>query len=120
MGEYVDLVIENVGQLCIIAGGIDGPQRGPELGELGLVPNAAIAIHQGQIVAAGTRAEVLDVYHGEQTLDAQDRLVTPGFVDSHTHLVWAGDRADEFERRLSGVSYQEIMAEGGGINKTVR
>ncbi len=59
-------------------------------------------------------------YEVANTLDAGGRLVTPGLVDPHTHLVWAGDRAAEFEQRLEGASYQQIMAEGGGINRTVR
>ena len=58
-------------------------------------------------------------YDGATTLDAQGKLVTPGLVDPHTHLIWAGDRADEFERRIAGATYQEIMAEGGGIVRTV-
>src|SRR5690606_20483208 len=52
-------------------------------------------------------------------LDAGGGVVTPGFVDPHTHLVWAGDRAGEFEARLAGATYMEIMAAGGGINRTV-
>ena len=59
-------------------------------------------------------------YTGATELDAEGRLVTPGLVDPHTHLIWAGDRAGEFEQRLRGATYQEITAGGGGINRTVR
>ena len=55
-----------------------------------------------------------------EVLDAGGRLVTPGFVDAHTHLVFAGNRADEFEKRCAGITYQEIAAQGGGIRSTVR
>jgi len=72
------------------------------------------------VVAAGPDAALRDSYHGVTTLNAQGRLVTPGLVDPHTHLIWAGDRAGEFERRMAGATYQQIMAEGGGIVRTMR
>jgi imidazolonepropionase len=120
MPSYADLIIDNIKQLCVIPAHNGGPQRGHALGDLGLVEGAAVAIQGGSIVAAGPREGVLDSFRADDILDAEGRIVTPGIVDPHTHLIWAGDRADEFERRLGGATYQEIMAEGGGINRTVR
>lgn len=97
-----------------------GPQRGQNLGDLGLIRMAALAIRDGRIVAAGPRAEIIPAYEARLTVSAGGRVVTPGLVDSHTHLVWAGDRAEEFEQRINGATYTQIMAAGGGINRTVR
>jgi imidazolonepropionase len=120
MTEHVNLIVDNVSQLCSIPAHNGGPQRGLALGDLGIIENAAIAVHEGRIVAAGLRDSVLDSYKATYLLNAEGRIVTPGFVDPHTHLIWAGDRAEEFEKRLAGATYQEIMAAGGGINRTVR
>ena len=120
MPQPVDLVLYNAGQLCTMPAHDGGPQRGFVLGDLGLVVDGAAAIHDGRVVAVGGSAEVRAAYTGANEIDAQGRLVTPGLVDPHTHLIWAGHRADEFEQRLRGASYQEIMAAGGGINRTVR
>ena len=120
MSETVDLLIDHIGQLCTIPAHDQGPQRGRALGDLGIISRAALAVHAGQIVAAGARKDILDRYTGRSVLDAEGRLVTPGLIDPHTHLIWAGDRADEFEMRLQGATYQQIAAAGGGINRTVR
>jgi imidazolonepropionase len=72
------------------------------------------------VAAVGSSAELRAAYPGEPALDAAGRVVMPGLVDPHTHLVWAGDRAAEFELRLQGKTYMEIMAAGGGIVSTVR
>lgn len=119
MSKKTDLLIHNIGQLCTIPAHNDGPQRGTRLGDLGLLENAAVAIHDGVIVVIGPDSDIHDAYSGTTTIDAGGKLVTPGLVDPHTHLIWAGDRADEFEKRLAGATYQEIMAAGGGINRTV-
>lgn len=120
MDDTIDLLVTNIGQLCTMPTHDGGPQRGAALGDLGLLAEAAIAIHQGRIVAVGPSARLERAYTARQVLDADGLLVTPGLVDPHTHVVWAGDRADEFERRIAGATYQQIMAEGGGINRTVR
>ncbi len=116
----VDLLVHHIGQLCTIPAHAGGPQRGPRLGDLGVLENAAIAIHEGRIVATGPERELLSTYTAATLLDAGGMLVTPGLVDPHTHLIWAGDRAAEFEQRLAGATYQEIMAAGGGISRTVQ
>ncbi len=112
-----DLLIHSAAQLLTLAG---GPQRGPRLGQLGLVRDGAVAITDGRVVAAGPTVKMRLAYKPRQTLHAGGRVVMPGFVDPHTHVVWAGDRANEFEMRLAGKSYMEIMAAGGGIMSTVR
>lgn len=120
MSKYIDLIVYNIGQLCVVPGHDSGPQRGHKLGDLGLLDNAAVAIHEGRIVATGSMADIQGTYDAADILDAQGRLVTPGLVDPHTHVIWAGDRADEFEQRIAGATYQKIMAAGGGINRTMR
>ena len=109
-------IIHNASQLLTLAG---GPQRGQRLGELNLIKDGAVVIAEGKILATGRSAAMLARYPEAATFDAQEHVVMPGFVDPHTHLVWAGDRANEFEMRLQGKSYLEIMAAGGGIVSTV-
>jgi len=113
----VDLLIHSAAQLLTLAG---GPQRGQELGRLGIVEHGAVAVHGTRIVAVGPTAEVCRRLRARREIDATGRVVLPGFVDPHTHVVWMGDRAAEFELRLQGASYMEIMAAGGGIASTVR
>ena len=88
--------------------------------QLGLIPQGAVAIRKGRVVAVGPGEELCEQVRAAETLDAAGRLVMPGFVDPHTHVVWAGERADEFEMRVAGAGYMEIMAAGGGIMNTVR
>jgi imidazolonepropionase len=115
----IDLLIHSASQLCVIPDH-GRPQRGRDLGELALVENGAIAAADGRIVAVGPSDELRAAYQAKETIDAGGRCVTPGFVDPHTHIPWVGDRANEFEQRLAGASYMEIMAAGGGIMSTVR
>jgi imidazolonepropionase len=110
-----DFLLTGIGQLVTCD---------PALGEgpLGVVERAAVAAAGGRVVFAGPQAAVgdLDVAAGGVRVDAGGQAVLPGFVDAHTHLVFAGDRADEFAARLRGVGYEEALAAGGGINRTVR
>jgi imidazolonepropionase len=111
------MLIHSAPQLLTLAG---GPQRGSALGTLGLVPDGAVLIRNGIIEAFGPSPDLLRRYPDEPRLDAGGHAVLPGFVDPHTHLVWAGDRAAEFEMRLEGKTYLEILAAGGGILSTVK
>jgi imidazolonepropionase len=77
-------------------------------------------VEDGRIAAVGTRSEIEPNANNAEIIDAAGRLVAPGFVDAHTHLVFAGNRADEFEKRCAGITYQQIAAQGGGICSTVR
>ena len=113
------LAIVNIGQLVTLAGPAR-PRIGAEMRELGLIPDAALLVEDGLIRKSGSYAEICESIDAETMLiDAEGRLLTPGFVDAHTHLVFAGNRAAEFERRIGGATYQEIAAAGGGIQSTV-
>ena len=114
-----DLLIYDAAQVLTLAAP-DGPKRGAAMRDLGIIPNGAVAIREGRILDVGPSAELRSQVRAAQTLYAGGSLIMPGFVDPHTHLVWAGDRADEFEMRVAGASYQAIMAAGGGIMSTVR
>jgi imidazolonepropionase len=110
------MLIHSASQLLTLAG---GPQRGHQLGQLGLIQDGALLIQDEKIIAVGPSEELRAAYPDEVQIDAGDSVVMPGFVDPHTHLIWAGDRAAEFETRLEGKTYLEILAEGGGILSTV-
>jgi imidazolonepropionase len=101
-----------------------GPQRariGAEMRELAIIRNGAMLVRDGAIAAIGPRdAMERDVSPSIGVVDAGGRIVLPGFVDAHTHPVFAGNRADEFEQRVEGATYAEIAARGGGIRATVR
>jgi imidazolonepropionase len=84
----------------------------------GLIPNAAIATKAGKIAWLGAMQD-LPPHAAKQTHDLEGRCLTPGFIDCHTHLVYGGNRAHEFEQRLQGMSYEEIARQGGGIHSTV-
>ncbi|MFC6954327.1 imidazolonepropionase [Halorubellus litoreus] len=107
----------------VVVGKRDGawPGEGSEL--LETYEDAAVAVVDGEIAAVGPTDEVLREYpaeNAEEAYDATGQAVVPGFVDPHTHAVFAGDRSDEFEAKLKGKTYQEILADGGGILRTVR
>ena len=117
-----DLLIFNAADLLTCASP-DGPKRGAALADPGLLHDGAVACLAGQIVAVGTTADVLariDEPDAAVIIDASGKVVMPGFVDPHTHALWAGDRAGEFEQRIAGATYLEIMQAGGGIMNTVR
>jgi imidazolonepropionase len=111
------MIIHSASQLLTMQG---GPQRGNRLGELGIIEDGAVLIREGRIEAVGAAEELRGTYPDERVWDAGGRVVMPGLVDPHTHAVWAGDRAAEFEMRLQGKTYLEIMEAGGGILSTVR
>lgn len=113
------VAIVNIGQLVTLAGPAR-PRVGVEMRQLGLLCDAALLIEDGRISTAGLYADMRDRIDVDTTIiDAAGRLVTPGFVDAHTHLVFAGNRSAEFEKRIGGATYQEIAAAGGGIQSTV-
>ena len=120
MPEPIDLLVHSARQVCVVPAPQGGPQRGVMLGELGMVADGAVAVRDGRIVAVGPEADLRAAYAPARMLDAGGGVVVPGFVDPHTHLAWVGDRAAEFEMRVTGATYMQIMAAGGGINSTVR
>lgn len=111
------MIIHSASQLLTLT---REPQRGYSLGELGMIENGAVLVQEGMIQAVGSTPKLIEAYPDEPCLDACRKVVMPGFVDPHTHLVWAGNRAHEFEMRLQGKTYMEIMAAGGGIVSTVK
>src|SRR5918911_2680431 len=114
------LAVFNCSQLVTLAGP-RRPRVGREMRELSIVEGGALLVRDGLIEKVGTRAEVEPLVDADcEVFDAGGRVVTPGFVDAHAHPVFAGQRADEFEKRAAGVTYQEIAAAGGGIRSTVR
>ena len=96
------------------------PQRGKRLGELGLISDGGVLFRSGKIVETGSSEDLLKKYPDEEKEDLRGRIIMPGFVDPHTHVIWAGDRSTEFEMRLQGKTYLEIMEAGGGIVSTVK
>jgi len=114
-----DLLIVNAAQLVTCASG-GQPKRGAQMRDLGIITDGAVAVKDGRILAVGTTADIRARYQSEQVIDASGRVVCPGFVDCHTHAVYAGDRLDDFESRIQGKTYMEILAAGGGIMSTAR
>jgi imidazolonepropionase len=111
------MLIHSASQLLTLSG---GPQRGKMLGTLGIIENGAVLVRDEKILAIGSTAELKHAYPDEPSFDAGGCVVMPGFVDPHTHIVWAGDRANEFELKMSGTAYLDILAAGGGILSTVK
>jgi imidazolonepropionase len=115
------LLIEHLDQLYTVAG--PGPRAGARQGDITPIADAAVACEGSVIVAAGTTAEVrarIAAGADAEVVDGRGCSLVPGFVDPHTHVVFAGDRRDELRRRLGGASYADIAAAGGGILSTVR
>lgn len=113
-----DLLITNIGQLVTCASP-EGPKRGAAMRDPGIIPDGAVAVKEGRLIAVGP-ADALAGVRAARVVDARGTAVCPGFVDAHTHVVYAGDRVHEFELRIQGASYMEIMAAGGGIVSTMR
>ena len=112
--------VTNCAQLVTLAGPT-GPRTGQAMRDLAIIADGAMLIENGRIVQVGTRSEIEpSIGAGDTLIDAGGRVVMPGFVDAHTHPVFAGNRAAEFEQRVAGASYAEIAAAGGGIRSTVR
>ncbi|HEX4998108.1 MAG TPA: imidazolonepropionase [Terriglobia bacterium] len=113
----MDLNIVHAGELVTVRGP-SRARRGAELRELGIIRDGAVAVRKGRIDWVGPTDALPDRKAPE--FDASGKVVLPGFVDSHTHAVFAGSRADEFEWRIEGTPYMEILARGGGIHSSVK
>ncbi|HEV7797551.1 MAG TPA: imidazolonepropionase [Pyrinomonadaceae bacterium] len=117
------LAVINCSQVVTLAGPAR-PRVGPEMRELSIVAGGAMLVEGERIVKVGSRAGIEKLIETGgadcEVIDAGGRIVMPGFVDAHTHPVFAGTRASEFEERAEGATYQEIAARGGGIQSTVR
>lgn len=114
-----DLIIRNAAQLltCVSK---SKAKKGAAMLDLGIVEDGAAAIANGEIISVGKTSDVLAECESENIFDATGKTVAPGFVDCHTHLVYAGNRLDEFELKIKGADYLEILENGGGILSTVR
>src|ERR1043165_7842495 len=115
--RQADLIIHNAGQLVTCASGAN-PKRGAEMLDLGIIENGSLAIAEGKFAGVGTSDDVRREFDADETVDANGRVVCPGFVDPHTHIVYDGDRLNEFEQKIKGAQYLDILAAGGGILST--
>jgi imidazolonepropionase len=119
------LLLLNIGQLLTLRSTADGPRRGASLSELGIILDAAVLCLGGKIISVGTTKDALRdpwLKKNRKTIveiDCGGRVVLPGFVDSHTHPVFVHPRLVDFEKRISGGSYEEIAEAGGGIRSSI-
>ena len=115
-----DWLITGCSQLLTLRGSV--PRRGGALRELGIIRDGALLIHDDRIVAVGTRRRIESSRKSRRAerLDLAGRVVLPGFVDSHTHLIFPKSRASEYEQRISGATYEQIAKKGGGIRSSVK
>ena len=114
------MLITGASQLLTLRGRV--PRRGKFLADIGIIRDGALLVRDGVIAAVGTRLEVesLPESRSAEKLDLGGRVVLPGFVDSHTHLIHAASRAEEYELKIAGASYEEIARKGGGILNSVK
>ncbi|UQD51207.1 imidazolonepropionase [Bacillus methanolicus] len=116
------LLIRNASQMVTLAGSSDAPLTGKQMEQLQIIENGSVWLEDGVIQFVGKDEEVAQIYKDRlneaEIIDATGKLVTPGLVDPHTHLVFAGSRENEFNMRLEGATYMEIMNNGGGIHAT--
>jgi imidazolonepropionase len=115
--SHFDTLITNIGQLLTMEG--NGPAKGEQMKTLPVLENAVIGLKDGKIAFIGTNEEA-EGFRADQVIDANGKLVTPGLVDPHTHLVFGGSREHELALKQQGVPYLEILKRGGGILSTVR
>ena len=115
--------IKHASQLATLASSTKGPRTKEAMSDLAIIEDGSVWIEDGVIQAVGTTAELEEKYGAitdVEIIDATGRLVTPGLVDPHTHVVYGGSREQEFEQRLQGATYMAIMNAGGGIHASMR
>ncbi len=120
MKKDCDLIIKNIGQLLTLTG--NTPKKGREMSNLSIVENAAIASKNGRIIAVGKEDIVIgeiNLLDNVKEINAENKVITPGLIDCHTHLVFSGSREEEFYLRIKGEDYLKILRRGGGILSTV-
>jgi imidazolonepropionase len=115
----IDLIIHNAAQLVTCASNRKS-KRGAQMQDVGIINNGAMAISDDMIVGVGKSNEITKKFVAEKVIDAYGKVVCPGFVDPHTHIVFAGNRLNEFELKIKGADYLEILQNGGGIISTVK
>lgn len=114
-----DLIIHSASQLLTCTSN-EKPKKGKEMLDLGIIENGAVAVANEKIIAVGKSDEILRDFESLNSIDAAGKVVSPAFVECHTHVVFAGNRLNEFELKIKGADYLEILANGGGILSTVR
>ncbi|MDP4084924.1 MAG: imidazolonepropionase [Bacillota bacterium] len=116
------IFIKNASQLITVGGFSETPARKEKMKQLSIIENGAVWIESEKIISVGLTSELERKYskqlHQAEVIDAAGKIVIPGLIDPHTHLVYAGSREDEFNLRLNGATYMEIMNSGGGIHST--
>ncbi|PLV37557.1 Imidazolonepropionase [Bacillus subtilis subsp. subtilis] len=117
MPKQIDTILINIGQLLTMES--SGPRAGKSMQDLHVIEDAVVGIHEQKIVFAGQKGAEAG-YEADEIIDCSGRLVTPGLVDPHTHLVFGGSREKEMNLKLQGISYLDILAQGGGILSTVK
>jgi imidazolonepropionase len=117
--ENVDLIVGNTSEIVTCASG-GMPKKGLSMVDAGRIDKGWAAVKNGQFVAVGTSEEIESDFRAPDFLDAEGKAVVPGFVESHTHIVYGGNRVAEFELRIKGADYLEIFEAGGGIHSSVR
>ena len=121
--KIVNLIVKNAEQLLTLRSMQEGPRTKDAMEDLRIIEDGAVAVSGNKIVGVGKTKDILDeveISHKTKVIDAKDKVVLPGFVDCHTHPVFANTREDEFEMRIKGKTYQEIAAAGGGIKSSVK
>lgn len=120
--KKVDYVLFNAEEVVTVSGASQEPKRGEQLEELSIINNGAVAILEGKILDIGTNKSIAFSYEPKKKanyLDCKGKIVMPGFIDSHTHLVHFGSRSHEYESKIKGESYSTVHKGGGGIHYSV-
>lgn len=121
--DELDLAIIHANQLVTMDSKFGVPRIGEKMGELAIILDGAVAVKDDKIIFVGTTKDLMSKYAYNQInikIDATNKLVTPGFIDPHTHIIFDGSRENELSMKLAGKTYLEILEAGGGILKTVR
>src|SRR5699024_7896952 len=118
------LYIQHASELITVKGHSESPAKKEGMSDIGIIKNGCVLVKDGKILAVGTDEEIKqehqDLIDQGEVLDATGRVVTPGLIDPHTHIVYAGTRENEYAMRLEGKAYMDIMNAGGGIHATTR